>query len=102
MAGIGCQNGTGTGTLPHLASRCLADLSLKPRDGLDFGQATCMPSIIQNGTSTSTMLAVILTCLLLGPASAQNVPSNALVIDRLSLNNLETVSPPSVENLTTV
>lgn len=102
MAGIGWQSGIDTCRLPHLASWCLADLSLKPRDGLDFDQATCLPSIIHNGTSTPTMLAVILACLLLGPASAQDVPSNALVIDRLSLNNLETVQPPSVENLTSV
>lgn len=39
---------------------------------------------------------------ILSSASAQNVPSNVLVIDRLALNNLQTVQPPSVENLTSV
>ena len=50
------------------------------------------------------LLSVLLpVCgVMLGTASAQDVPPNVLVVDRLALNNLETVQPPSVVNFTSV
>ena len=55
-----------------------------------------------NSMFSGAMFAPLVCGLLFGPAFAQDVPQNALVVDRLKLNALETVQPPSVENLTTV
>jgi hypothetical protein len=58
--------------------------------------------LVTNSYNLSTMVFPLLLGSFLGSTIAQDVPSNALVVDRLALNNLETVQPVYVENLTTV
>jgi hypothetical protein len=59
-------------------------------------------ALLTNTCNSSTMIFPLLFGSFLVTGIAQDVPSNVLVVDRLALNNLETVQPVYVENLTTV